>query len=229
MNPILLIPLGVLFVFFLFVQRYYLKSSKNIKRLEGTTRSHAFVHLAATINGLSTVRAFGAQDVLKKEFDLHQNLHTGAWYMFLSCSQAFGFALDCLCMSFVTCVTFSFLVFETKELNGASVGLAITQSMALTAWLQWGIRQSAEVLNQMMSVERVLEYSGLEKEEKVEKESIEESWPREGKITFKDVTYRYAADMQPALNGVNFSVESTEKIGIVGRTGVSCMMINLSI
>jgi ATP-binding cassette subfamily C (CFTR/MRP) protein 4 len=119
-NPIVLVPLAILFVFFVFIQRYYLKTSKNIKRLEGTTRSHAFVHLAATINGLSTVRAFGAQDALKNEFDQHQNLHTGAWYMFISCSQAFGFALDFLCMFFVTCVTFSFLVFETREFNGAS-------------------------------------------------------------------------------------------------------------
>lgn len=46
-------------------------------------------------------------------------------------------------------------------MNGASVGLAITQSMALTMMLQWGIRQSAEVMNQMMAVERVLEYREL--------------------------------------------------------------------
>lgn len=221
-NPIVLIPLAILSVFFIYTQRYYLKTSKNIKRLEGTTRSHAFVHLAATINGLATVRAFGAQEVLKKEFDQHQNLHTGAWFMFISCSQAFGFALDCLCMFFVSCVTFSFLLFETKDFNGASVGLAITQAMALTAWLQWGVRQTAEVLNQMMSVERVLEYSELEKEEKDNvKQAIDKSWPDEGKITYKDVTYRYAEDMQPALREVNFTVESTEKIGIVGRTGVS--------
>jgi ATP-binding cassette subfamily C (CFTR/MRP) protein 4 len=95
--------------------------------------------------------------------------------------------------------------------------------MALTAWLQWGVRQSAEVMNQMMSVERVLEYGGLEREERDNvKEPVAESWPEEGKITFKNVTYRYAADMQPALKEVNFAVEATEKIGIVGRTGVSC-------
>lgn len=64
-------------------------------------------------------------------------------------------------MIFVCCVTLSFLVLDTTGMNGASVGLAITQSMALTMMLQWGIRQSAEVMNQMMAVERVLEYREL--------------------------------------------------------------------
>lgn len=81
--------------------------------------------------------------------------------MYINVSQAFGFTLDVLCMIFVCCVTLSFLIFDTKDFSGASVGLAITQSMALTMMLQWGIRQSAEVMNQMMAVERVLEYREL--------------------------------------------------------------------
>jgi len=71
-NPIFLVPIGFLFVLFIYMRRYYLKTSKNIKRLEGITKSPAFVHLAATINGLSTIRAFGAQEALRKEFDQHQ-------------------------------------------------------------------------------------------------------------------------------------------------------------
>lgn len=71
-NPLFLIPVGLLFIFFTYIRRYYLKTSKNIKRLEGIAKSPAFVHLGATINGLTTIRAFGAQEILKKEFDQHQ-------------------------------------------------------------------------------------------------------------------------------------------------------------
>lgn len=140
--------------------------------------------------------------------------------MYITASQAFGFALDVLCMFFVVFVTFSFLYSEEKNFNGASVGLAISQSMSLTAMLQWGIRQSAEVMNQLMSVERVLEYRDLESEEKEIKKVANKTWPEEGRIKFKDVVYRYAKEMEPALKGVNFTVQSCEKIGIVGRTGV---------
>lgn len=141
--------------------------------------------------------------------------------MYITASQAFGFSLDVLCTVFVFCVTFSFLYSDSRVFNGASVGLAISQSMALTAMLQWGIRQSAEVMNQLMSVERVLEYRDLEAEEKEVKKVANKTWPEDGRIKFKDVVYRYAKEMEPALKGVNFEVKSCEKIGIVGRTGVS--------
>ncbi|CAG9809558.1 unnamed protein product [Chironomus riparius] len=217
-NPYFLIPAVILFIIFAYLRRFFLKTSKNLKRLEGITRSPAYVHLAATINGLSTVRAFGAQDILRREFDQHQDLHTRAWFLYINVAQAFGFTLDVLCMIFVSCVTLSFLIFETSN-RGASVGLAITQSMTLTSMLQWGIRQSAEVMNQMMAVERVLEYQGLEPEQKEVKKVADKDWPKEGAIKFNNVVYRYAKEMEPALRGITFSVNPSDKIGIVGRTG----------
>jgi ATP-binding cassette, subfamily C (CFTR/MRP), member 4 len=146
--------------------------------------------------------------------------------MYITASQAFGFALDVLCTLFVCCVTFSFLITDSRQLHGgASVGLAISQSMALTAMLQWGIRQSAEVANQLMAVERVLEYRDLEKEEKGKKIETEMTWPEKGKIKFRNLVYRYAVGTDPVLKDLCFEVNSCEKIGIVGRTGVSLKII----
>ena len=79
-NPLFLIPVAFLFIIFSFLRKYFLKTSKNLKRLEGITKSPAYVHLAATINGLSTIRAFGAQDILKKEFDQHQVSSSNFYY-----------------------------------------------------------------------------------------------------------------------------------------------------
>jgi ATP-binding cassette subfamily C (CFTR/MRP) protein 4 len=47
---------------------------------------------------------------------------------------------------------------------GGDVGLAITQSVGLIGMIQWGMRQSAELENSMTSLERVLEYTGVESE-----------------------------------------------------------------
>jgi ATP-binding cassette subfamily C (CFTR/MRP) protein 4 len=220
-NFYFLIPLAVLFVLFVFMRKIYLKTSKNVKRLESITKSFAFTHLAATLDGLSTIRAFqGAQEILTKEFDRSQNVHTGGWFMFISCSVAFGFALDLLCLAFVFVVTFSFLWLDF-DISADKVGLAISQAISLTAMLQWGVRQSAEVANQLMSVERILEYRDLEKEKQPEKPKTvdKKQWPSKGAIEFRNVTYKYYEAAEPALKALSFQIQPKEKVGIVGRTG----------
>lgn len=117
-----------------------------------------FGHLSATLQGLPTVRAFGAEEILTKEFDQHQDLHSSAWYIFISSSRAFGFWLDFFCVIYIMLVTLSFLVQDDGTGQGGNIGLAITQSIGLTGMFQWGMRQSTELENQMTSVERVVEY-----------------------------------------------------------------------
>lgn len=124
-------------------------------------RSPVFAHLSATLQGLPTIRAFGAHEILTKEFDRHQDLHSSAWYIFIASSRAFGFWLDIFCVLYIVLVTLSFLVMDNYargSMDGGYVGLAITQSIGLTGMFQWGMRQSAELENQMTSVERILEY-----------------------------------------------------------------------
>lgn len=119
-----------------------------------------FAHLNASLQGLPTIRSFGAGEILCEEFDNHQDLHSSAWYIFIASSRAFGFWLDVFCLIYIALVTLSFLVMsgDDSKAMGGNVGLAITQSIGLTGMFQWGMRQSAELENQMTSVERVLEY-----------------------------------------------------------------------
>jgi ATP-binding cassette subfamily C (CFTR/MRP) protein 4 len=220
-NPYFLIIVGVTGIFFMLLRMVFLRSSKNIKRLEGMMRSPVFTHLNATLQGLTTIRAFQAEDILKAEFDKHQDYHTSAWFMYIAASSAFGFYLDILCFIFVTFVTFSFLTFgEGLGLRGGEVGLAITQSAALTGLVQWGMRQSAEVANQLMSVERVLEYKELPKEKQPDKpKAPPQSWPDKGKITFKEMGLKYDVNAPLVLKELNITIDAKEKVGIVGRTG----------
>ncbi|XP_044751806.1 ATP-binding cassette subfamily C member 4-like [Coccinella septempunctata] len=220
-NPYFLIMVAFIGVFFLIIRKIFLKSSKNIKRLEGIMRGPVFTHLGASMNGLTTIRAFNAQDVLSDEFDKHQDYHTSAWFMYITASSAYGFSMDFACFIFVGIVTYSFLIYGLDfGLDGSEVGLAITQAMALTGIVQWGMRQSAEITNQLLSVERVLEYDTLEKEPQPQKPKIPPSdWPPTGKITFKNMGLRYSNDTPLVLKNLNIVINPKEKVGIVGRTG----------
>ncbi|XP_076757725.1 putative multidrug resistance-associated protein lethal(2)03659 isoform X1 [Xylocopa sonorina] len=224
-NYWLLIPTVLIGILFYYVRVFYVATSRSVKRLEGVTRSPVFGHLNATLQGLPTIRAFEAAEILTKEFDQHQDLHSGAWYIFISSSRAFAFWLDFLCVVYICLVTLSFLVLNDDvagSKDGGSVGLAITQSIGLTGMFQWGMRQSTELENQMTSVERVLEYTNVESEPALESapdKKPKETWPEEGKVEFKDVSLRYDPAEAPVLKNLNLIIYPQEKIGIVGRTG----------
>lgn len=76
-------------------------------------RSPVYTHLNVSLDGLSTIRAFNAEQILIEEFDNHQDTHTACWFSFISASCAFGFALDILCFVLVFVVIFSFLLLDT--------------------------------------------------------------------------------------------------------------------
>lgn len=98
-------------------------------------------------------------------------------------------------------------------MSGAEVGLGITQATALTGMVQWGMRQSAEVANQLMSVERVLEYEELpvEKQPSIPKKPSE-NWPSKGAIEFKDMGLKYDEEGALVLKHLNIHIEPKEKV-----------------
>lgn len=85
------------------------------------------------------------------------------------------------------------------------------------------MRQTAEMENNMTSVERVIEYAELPSEPALETDTkaiaLPKTWPSTGAVQFTDLYLRYAEQTEPVLKGLNFSINSMEKIGIVGRTG----------
>ncbi|XP_013098645.2 probable multidrug resistance-associated protein lethal(2)03659 isoform X1 [Stomoxys calcitrans] len=221
-NPWYLVATALLSILFYFMRSFYLNTSRDVKRLEAVTRSPIYSHLGASLNGLSTIRAFGAQQVLIEEFDNYQDLHSSGYFMFLSTSRAFGYWLDCCCVLYIAIITLSFFLFSPK--NGGDVGLAITQAMGMTGMVQWGMRQSAELENTMTAVERVVEYESLEPEGEMESppnKKPPKSWPEEGQIIFDNLSLRYFPDPKAelVLKNLNISIKAREKIGIVGRTG----------
>ncbi|XP_049611466.1 ATP-binding cassette sub-family C member 4 [Syngnathus scovelli] len=217
--PWILLPVVPLLIVFLFLRRYFLETSRDIKRLESTTRSPVFSHLSSSLQGLWTIRAFRAEDRFQKAFDDHQDMHTAAWFLFLTTSRWFAIRLDAMCAIFVTVTTFGCLLLR-DQLDAGSVGLALSYSITLMGMFQWGVRQSAEVENMMTSVERVVEYTELESEAPWEtNKRPPPNWPSKGRVTFDGVNFSYSADGPKVLDNLKVTFQPKEKVGIVGRTG----------
>jgi ABC-type multidrug transport system fused ATPase/permease subunit len=58
---------------------------------------------------------------------------------------------------------------------------------------------------------------------------VPKNWPNKGEIVFKDFKVRYHGGLDLVLREVTFSVKSSEKVGIVGRTGAGKSSLTLSL
>nr|CAI5828359.1 unnamed protein product [Callosobruchus analis] len=177
-------------------------------------------YLNASLEGLATIRALRVEDLLTKEFDRHQDLYTSANYTSKCCARAFGYFLDLWCSIFIATLAFTTLKsIALLDITVGDVGLALTQAYTLTGFVQYGIRQWAEMENKMTSVERALEYTKAEQESRNTGILPTLNWPLKGKIQFVDVCLRYCSSDSYLLKHLDFIVNPKEKIGIVGRTG----------
>uniref|UniRef100_A0A3B4GJ00 Multidrug resistance-associated protein 4 n=1 Tax=Pundamilia nyererei TaxID=303518 RepID=A0A3B4GJ00_9CICH len=217
--PLILIPVVPLLLIFLYLRSLYLRTSRDIKRLESTTRSPVLSHLSSSLNGLSTIRASRSEEKLKKYFDAHQDLHSEAWFLFLMTSRWFALRLDSICSIFITLTAFGLILLRDGLVAG-EVGLVLTYAVTLMGNFQWTVRQSAEVENMMTSVERVVEYTELKNEGPWETQQHPPSdWLSQGMITFDRVNFFYDTDGPPVLKEISATFHAKEKVGIVGRTG----------
>uniref|UniRef100_A0A452DVR8 Multidrug resistance-associated protein 4 n=1 Tax=Capra hircus TaxID=9925 RepID=A0A452DVR8_CAPHI len=209
------IPLGIIFFA---LQWYFLRTSRDVKRLECTTRSPVFSHLASSLRGLCTIRAYKAEQKFQEVFDSHQDLHSEAWFLLLTTSRWLAVYLDVICAIFVTVVAFGALIL-VETLDPGQVGLVLSLTITLTGMFQLCVRQSAKVENMMISVERVIEYTDLKKEVPWGHVYVPPSWPHEGRIVFDNVNFRYNSQGPLILKDLRAHIGSREKLGIVGRTG----------
>ncbi|XP_045479559.1 probable multidrug resistance-associated protein lethal(2)03659 isoform X2 [Harmonia axyridis] len=219
-NPYLIIVVLAFIAIFSHFIKVFIKTSKNIKRIEGNLMGPLLTQVRSTIQGLSTIRAVNAQSVVEREYSRHQDRYTSSCYMFDTVTHAFSFAVEFVTTIFISIVTIScFFMQEQIHLNGSKIGLAITQSMAFTTYVQFCIIQCVQANNHLVAVERINEYDDLPQESSSIKDiEIAEDWPKLGNIYFKNVNLQFGESLE-VLKGLNFTIETGEKIGIVGRTG----------
>ena len=219
-NPWVLFILIPLIPIFLWLRRYYLQTSRSVKRIESVTRSPIYALFSSSLSGLMTIRAFGMENQLIELFLEKINRNTRAAFIFACSGRWFGLRLDLMtcCLTFLTAIL---SVALRQNMDPSSVALGLSYCITLTALFQWAVRQSAEVENFMTSAERIDQYSHLLPEQGFHHEQIEPpaNWPKKGKIKFANYKLKYRPELPPVLKGLNLKIKSGKKIGIIGRTG----------
>jgi len=221
-NPIVFAIVVPLVIAFFFLRRYYIRTAREIKRIEGLLRSPIYGHVSTTLLGLPTIRAFNVQAVFTDLFFQAQDEHTKSWFTFMACAGWLGFRLELLCLAFIGFVVFICIIVAGlgPGLSGGIVGLMLTYTLNISSVFQQCVRQSTEVENQMTSVERVLEYCELEPEApSITEKRPPSDWPGSGAIFFKGMSLKYAPHLKNVLHRITCYIRPNEKVGVCGRTG----------
>lgn len=69
----------------------------------------------ASLQGLTTIRAFNGEKILQKEFDNHLNLYSSAFYMLTAMYSTLTFWTDFTCVLYTGLVIFSFFAFGSSK------------------------------------------------------------------------------------------------------------------
>ncbi|KAI3396009.1 hypothetical protein diail_580 [Diaporthe ilicicola] len=222
--PAFLAIAAVLVLSYTWTGMYYRPAARELRRLNNLLRSRIYEHFGESLSGLATLKAFGAVSRFVQDNAQRIDTENTAYWLSVACQRWLNLRLD-LCGSVLVLAT-GLLVVGLRDTISASAG-GVVLSYVVTAQAVFGnmIRQSAEIENNMNSVERMLHYAyNVDQEpesevDKVDKDLKATEWPHTGRVQFENLTLSHRPGLPPALRDVTLDVQPGEKIGIVGRTG----------
>uniref|UniRef100_A0A672ZW33 Multidrug resistance-associated protein 1 n=1 Tax=Sphaeramia orbicularis TaxID=375764 RepID=A0A672ZW33_9TELE len=229
-TPWVAIIIPFLGLLYFFVQRFYVASSRQLKRLESVSRSPIYTHFNETLLGASVIRAFGEQERFIHESDRRVDHNQKAYYPSIVANRWLAIRLEFVGNCIVSFAAL-FAVIARDSLSPGIMGLSISYALQLTASLTWLVRMSSDVETNIVAVERVKEYSDTEKEAewRHEPSGLNTGWPTVGCIDIQDFGLRYRHDMDLAIHNITIHINGGEKVGIVGRTGAGKSSLTLGL
>ncbi|POY70789.1 hypothetical protein BMF94_6201 [Rhodotorula taiwanensis] len=221
--PAFLLILLPLLVIYKRVQTYYLATSRELKRLDATTKSPIFASFQETLGGVSTIRAYRQNARFIAENEARVDRNQEAYFPSINCNRWLAIRLEFIgaCLILSTALLAVTTLVRTSNVNAGVVGLMLSYALSTTQTLNWIVRSATEVETNIVSVERVQEYIDLPSEAPLEVEDKKptDEWPQHGSIRFDHVNARYRKDLDLVLRDVNFEIKAGEKVGVCGRTG----------
>ncbi|KAL4565466.1 hypothetical protein LXL04_029562 [Taraxacum kok-saghyz] len=218
--PILFIIIPTIYVTIL-IQKFYYASAKELMRLDGTSKSFVTSHLAQSIAGAVTIRAFGEED---RFFFEHLHLidnNASPFFHSFSANEWLIQRLEILCAVVVASFALAITLLPFEASDSGIIGMALSYGLSLNVFVVFSVQYQCQLSNLIVSVERLEQYMHIASEapEVIEDNRPSRNWPTTGRVDIQNLKIRYQPNSPLVLQGINCVFEGGHKIGIVGRTG----------
>jgi ATP-binding cassette, subfamily C (CFTR/MRP), member 1 len=231
----ILVPfLGAMFYY---IYNHFRKTSRELKRFDGVTRSPVYSSFGEMLNGISTIRAYGRQSFFFEKFCDIADENFRYFFTFYSAGRWLALRLDLvsvLVILFVSLIAV-LMVDYGGSVNANMLGLALVYALQLTGMLQWTVRVTIETENNMTAAERLLTFNDIASEaaRTAPSDPDSDSWPSKGHISIRNLSMSYRPGLDRVISGVDLDIPGGCKVGVCGRTGAYdsnvCIVYNCAI
>ncbi|TFK34800.1 multidrug resistance-associated ABC transporter [Crucibulum laeve] len=227
-TPVFIFPgLGVAMIG-IFAGNVYLKAQMSVKREMSNAKAPLLAHLGASIAGLSSIRAYGAEEQFKVESLKRIDHYSRVARISYNLDRWIAVRIDGLGALFTTALAF-YLV-QRRSTSSANIGFSLNLAVDFCVMLLWLVRFYNEFEVQANSLERIQAYVDIEQEPKpTESGKPPAAWPTSGELRVENLSARYSQTGPNVLHDISFNVRSGERIGIVGRTGSGKSSLTLAL
>ncbi|KAL6922760.1 hypothetical protein ACHAP8_007896 [Fusarium lateritium] len=217
-------------VLFYLIAAFYLRASRDLKRLEAVQRSPLFQQFGETLSGMTTIRAYGDERRFIRDNLEKVNVQSRPFIYLWACNRWLAFRAD-LVGDLVAFFAGMFLILNLGKTDAGAAGISLSYALSFTESVLWLVRLYAINEQNMNSMERIKEYLDVEQEADAIMEDSRPpvDWPQKGSVEFVDYTTSYRKELSPVLQNITLKIEPQEKVGIVGRTGAGKSSLALAI
>ncbi|XP_022835138.1 multidrug resistance-associated protein 1 isoform X3 [Spodoptera litura] len=221
-----ILPIG--FIYYV-IQRFYVATSRQLKRLESVSRSPIYSHFGESITGASTIRAYGVSERFVEESERGVDHNQSCYYPSCIANRWLAVRLEMI-GNLIIFFSAMFAVLNRDTISAGLVGLSVSYALQITQTLNWLVRMTSEVETNIVAVERIKEYAETEQEAAwTVANGPPAEWPATGALQLERLTLAYRAGAEPALREVTCAVAPRDKLGIVGRTGAGKSTLTLGL
>ncbi|TVY14013.1 Canalicular multispecific organic anion transporter 1 [Lachnellula arida] len=212
------IPVVIIIVYF--IQSFYLRTSRQLRFLDIDAKAPLFSQFLEALSGLPTIRSYGWGPSYKERNKAALNASQKPYYLLFCIQRWLNLALDIM----VACLAVVLVAIATTlrgKSSSAFLGVALFSMVSFSSSLNQLIKGWTVLETAIGAVARIRAFALSTTPEDLSGEtgSVPPEWPKNGGISFLDVSASYENSSEPVLKDINLEIKPGEKVAICGRTG----------